>query len=147
VRPVDGLVDAIQPDTTGGDLLTDERRLRVLAPRRIRRVEDQTAREGVLSRCREEAVDVGLLNRVAPRIKFTLRRADAALANLRDDVDARIRLGLIVLLCPIRIQPDLAELLLHAGILPEERDTQLLEIGALGPLTRRIEAQMAQDGP
>ena len=98
-----------QRDAGNRDLLALDRILRVLAPRRSRRVHDDAAAERLLTRRRQERVDVRLLDAVPQRVELALDgdRACVFVNRDRHQVDARVARAALRPLAP---QEDLLEL-------------------------------------
>ena len=90
-------------------MLALDRILRVLAPRRSRRVHDDAAAERLLTRRRQERVDVRLLDAVPQRVELALDgdRACVFVNRDRHQVDARVARAALRPLAP---QEDLLEL-------------------------------------
>ena len=134
-----------QRDARNGDLLTLDRVLRVLTPRRARRVHDDAAAERLLTRRRQERVNVRLLNAVTQRVELALNR-DRALAVAdrdRHQVNARVARATLRPLAP---QVDLLELVRETCVVEQELARQLLEQRALLALALRARTVLIQQG-
>ena len=129
--PIDVRIAQIcQRDARNGDLLALDRILRVLAPRRARRVHDDAAAEGLLARRRQERVNVRLLNAVTQRVELALDgdRACVFVDRDRHQVDTRVARAT---LGPLTPQVDLLELVRETRVVEQELTRQLLKERAL----------------
>ena len=134
-----------QRDARNRNLLTLDRILRVLPPRRARRVHDDAAAERLLARRREERVNVRLLNAVTQRVELALNR-DRALSVAdgdRHQVDARVTRAMLRPLAP---QVDFLELVRETRVVEQELARQLLEQRALLALALRARTVLIQQG-
>ena len=129
--PIDVRIAQIrQRDARNRDLLTLDRVLRVLSPRRARRVHDDAAAERLLARRREERVNVCLLNAVTQRVELALNgnRACVFVDGDRHQVNARVARAALRPLAP---QVDFLELVRETSIVEQELTRQLLKERAL----------------
>ena len=142
--PIDvGIPQVRQGDARNGDLLALDRVLRVLAPRRARRVHDDAAAERLLARSRQERVDVGLLHAVAGRVELALD-GDRTRARVDGDchqVDACVARAALRPLAP---QVDLLELVRKTRVMEQELARQLLKERALLALALRARTVLVQ---
>ena len=134
-----------QRDAGDRDLLALNRVLRVLTPRRARRVHDDAAAERLLARRRQERVNVRLLNAVTQRVELALNRDRACVFVDRDrhQVDARVARAA---LWPLAPQVDLLELVRETCIVEQELTRQLLKQRALLALALRARTVLIQQG-
>ena len=125
-----------QRDARNRDLLALDRVLRVLTPRRPRRVHDDAAAERLLARCRQERVNVRLLNAVTQRVELALNghRTLAVADRDRHQVNARVARAALGPLAP---QVDFLELVRETRVVEQELTRQLLEERALLALALR----------
>ena len=123
-----------QRDAGNRDLLALDRVLRVLPPRRARRVHDDAAAERLLTRRRQERVNVCLLDTVTQRVELALNRDRACVFvdGDRHQVNTRVARAALRPLAP---QVDLLELVCETRIVEQELTRQLLEERALLALT------------
>ena len=133
-----------QRDAGNRDLLSLDHVLRVLAPRCARRVHDNAATERLLTRRRQERVNVRLLNAMPQRVELALNRDRACIFVDRDrhQVDAgvaRAALG------PLTPQVDLLELVRETRVVEQELTRQLLEERALLALTLGARTVLIQE--
>lgn len=129
--PIDVRIAQIrQRDAGDRDLLALDRVLRVLAPRRARRVHDDAATERLLTRRRQERVNVRLLNAMPQRVELALDRDRARVFVDRDrhQVDTRVARAA---LRPLGPQVDLLELVRETRVVEQELTRQLLKERAL----------------
>ena len=129
--PIDVRIAQIrQRDAGNRDLLALDRVLRVLTPRRARRVHDDAATERLLTRRRQERIDIRLLNAVTQRVELALNRDRTLVVTDRNrhQVDARVARAALRPLAP---QVDLLELVRETGIVEQELTCQLLKERAL----------------
>ena len=125
-----------QRDARNRDLLALDRILRVLAPRRARRIHDDAAAERLLTRRRQERVNVRLLNAVTQRVELALNR-DRTRARVDGDryqVNASVARAM---LRPLTPQVDFLELVGETRVVEQELARQLLEQRALLALACR----------
>ena len=117
-------------------MLALDRVLCVLAPRRARRVHDDAAAERLLTRRRQERVNVRLLNAVTQRVELALdgHRTLAVADRDRHQIDARVARAT---LGPLALQVDLLELVRETRVVEQELARQLLEERALLALALR----------
>ena len=129
--PIDVRIAQIrQRDTRDRDLLALNRVLRILTPRRARRVHDDAATERLLTRRRQERIDIRFLNAVTHRVELALNRDRTLVVPDRDrhQVDARVARAALRPLAP---QVDFLELVGETSIVEQELTRQLLEERAL----------------
>ena len=144
--PIDVRIAQIrQRDARNWDLLALDRILRVLTPRRARRVHDDAAAERLFARCRQERVNVRLLNAVTQRVELALNghRTLAVVDRDRNQVDARVARAA---LRPLTPQVDLLELVRETSVMEQELARQLLEQRALLALALRARTILIQQG-
>ena len=142
--PIDVRIAQIrQRDARNRDLLALDRVLRVLTPRRPRRVHDDATTERLLARRREERVNVRLLNAVTQRVELALNRdrACAWVDGDRHQVDARITRAALRPLAP---EVDLLELVRETRVMEQELACQLLKERALLALALRARTILIQ---
>ena len=134
-----------QRDARNWDLLTLDRILRVLAPRRARRVHDDAAAERLLTRRRQERVNVRLLNAVTQRVEFALNgdRALSVADRDRHQIDARVARAALGPLAP---QVDFLELVGETRVMEQELTRQLLKERALLALALCARTILIQQG-
>lgn len=133
--PIDVRVTQIrQRDARDRDLLALNRVLRVLTPWRARRVHDDAATERLLTRRRQERVNVRLLNAVTQRVELALNRDRTLIVTDRNrhQVDARVARAALRPLAP---QVDFLELVRETSIVEQELARQLLKERALFAFT------------
>ena len=144
--PIDVRIAQIrQRDARNRDLLALDRVLRVLAPRRARRVDDNAATERLFTRRRQERVDVRLLNAVTQRVELALNR-DRTLSVAdgdRHQIDASVARAALRPLAP---QVDLLELVRETRVMEQELARQLLKERALLALAPRARTVLIQQG-
>ena len=144
--PIDVRIAQIrQRDARNRDLLALDRVLRVLAPRRARRVHDDAAAERLLTRRRQERVNVRLLNAVTQRVELALDgdRACVFVDRDRHQVDTRVAR---TALRPLTPQVDFLELVRETRVVEQELTRQLLEERALLALALRAGTILVQQG-
>ena len=115
-----------QRDARNRDLLTLDRVLRVLTPRRPRRVHDDAAAERLFARRRQERVNVRLLNAVTQCVELALNghRALSVADGDRHKVDSRVARAALRPLAP---QVDFLELVRETRVMEQELARELLE--------------------
>ena len=144
--PIDVRIAQIrQRDAGDRDLLALNRVLRVLTPRRARRVHDNAATERFLTRCRQERIDIRFLNAVTHRVELALNRDRTLFIPDRDryQVDARVARAALRPLAP---QVDLLELVRETSVVEQELARQLLEQRALFAFTCSARTILIQQG-
>ena len=134
-----------QRDARNRDLLALDRVLRVLPPRRARRVHDDAAAERLFARRRQERVNVRLLNAVTQCVELALNgdRACVLVDGDRHQVDARVARAALRPLAP---QVDLLELVRETRVMEQELARQLLKERALLALALRARTILIQQG-
>ena len=134
-----------QRDARNRDLLALDRVLRVLSPRRARRVHDDAATERLLTRRRQERVNVRLLNAVIQRVELALNRDRACVFVDRDRHQVNARVARTTL-GPLTPQVDLLELVRETRIVEQELTRQLLKQRALLALALCARTVLIQEG-
>ncbi|MBB4268014.1 hypothetical protein GGD89_003667 [Roseospira visakhapatnamensis] len=131
--PADGAFLKIgKADAQGGDALAPQHGLGVIAPGEVRGVHDHAAPERGLAGCRDEAVDVSLLDAMVWRIELALdRRVAVFVPEFGDQVDAGVAAIPPVDRRPISVGLYLFILFGLNGVVRKEGDGQALEIGTL----------------
>ena len=142
--PIDVRIAQIrQRDAGNRDLLALNRVLRVLTPRRARRVHDNAATERLLARRRQERVNVRLLNAVTQCVELALD-GDRAL-SVADRDRYQVNAGVArAALRPLAPQVDLLELVRETSVMEQELARQLLEERALLALACRARTVLIQ---